>query len=334
MSIFGGIREKHTNISARVTLNTADNQWELLSGMLKLKMKIDITNKALTIYGTLMNFPLHIDEIKKILGEARLTKTAYNHIYTWDDAGICGYSEKGEAVESLELFIKSEEYDFSPGNTYNTDLLVDNCSYEDYYHQNVTHFKKNSKKLKIRSFVVGDVSIYYYIDGKEIRSISIQKHIEPPAKVYSDKYKYKEIEGEKIEFTDFNFKLAVIQQLMYNKKLIEPAFDLYDFVDNYKEREIDIEEEGYGFIPEVIEYFKNLEIDKKYAEEIVEIYQDGGDDIYGNVLRFWDGEDDVFNIRDFGDIKHFKNLKKMTIFCTDNIEEIKSYLNQYNIEVK
>jgi hypothetical protein len=297
-------------------------------------MKIEIRNNALTIGGNLMNFPLHIDEIKKILGEARSTETAYNHIYTWDDVGICAYSENGKEVESLELVIIPEVYDFSPANSFNTGFFVENCSYEDYYYQQATHRKKGSKKIEFGSFVVGDLSIYYYIHEKEIRSISIQKHIEPPAKVYSDKYAHNKKEGERIEFTDFNFKLAIIQQLMYEKKLIVPAFDLYDFADNYKEREIDIEAEGYGFISEVIEYFKNLEIDKKYAEEIVEISQDGGDDIYGHVLRFWDGEDDTFTIRNFEDIMHFRNLKKMSIFYTDNLEEIRSYLDQYNIEVK
>ena len=87
-------------------------------------MKIDITNNALTICGKLINFPLHIDEIKKILGEARFTKTAFNHIYTWDDEGICGYSKNGQEVESFELFIKREDYDFSPVNTFNTDLCA------------------------------------------------------------------------------------------------------------------------------------------------------------------------------------------------------------------
>ncbi len=297
-------------------------------------MKIEITNDALTIGGKLMNFPLYIDEIKKVLGEARFTKKKHNQIYTWDDIGICGYSKNGQEVESLTMFIEKAAFDFSPNNSFSMTFLIENCSWDDYFHQNVTHLKKVSKFDEGGSLVVGDVSIYYDIEEKEIRSISIQKHIEPPAKVYSDKYTYKKTAGEKIEFADFNFKLAVIQQLMYNKKLIEPAFDLYDFVDNYKEREIDVEEEGYEFIPEVIEYFKNLEIDKKYAEEIVEIYQDGGDDIYGHVLRFWDGEDDTFNIRNFEDIKHFKNLIKMTIFYTENFEEIKTYLNQLNIEVE
>ena len=111
-------------------------------------MKIDLTNNALTIGGKLMKFPLHIDEIKKILGEARLKKGKYNQVYTWDHAGICGYSKNGREVESFELFIKREDYDFSPGNTFNTDFLVENCSYEDYY-QNVTQFKKNSKSWKV-----------------------------------------------------------------------------------------------------------------------------------------------------------------------------------------
>ena len=45
-----------------------------------------------------------------------------------------------------------------------------------------------------------------------------------------------------------------------------------------------------------------------------------------NVTPQWDGEDDVFNIQSFDDIKHFPNLKKMTLFETDSkvIEELKS----------
>jgi len=295
-------------------------------------VKIDLTNNALTIGGKLMKFPLHIDEIKKILGEARLKKGKYNQVYTWDHAGICGYSKNGQEVETLSMCMVKEEYDFSPDNSFSMAFLIENCSYEVYYQQNFPNLNKISKADLGGFFVLGAISIYYEVDGNEIKSVSIKQPIEPPAKVYSDKYQYKKIEGEKIEFSDFNFKLAVIQHLMYVKKVITPAFDLYDFVDNYKEREIDLDTEGYEFIPEVIAYFKTLEIDKKYAEEIAEIVQDGGDDIYGNVLRFWDGEDDTFNIRNFEDIKHFKNLKKMKIFHSDFFKEIRSYLNQHNIE--
>jgi hypothetical protein len=298
-------------------------------------MIIGITNNQFTIAGTQVNFPLPADELRKILGEARITKSQYNDVYTWDELGICGYSNNGKEVQSLCLVIKKEEFDFSPNNVFTSDFFIDECSYADYYQQHFAGIKKISKLVEGGTFIVGDFSIYYDIDENEIITISLEKYIEPAAKVYSDKYAYKKIEGEKIEFADFNFKLAVIQELMYNKKLIKPEFELYDFVDNFKEREIDVEEEGYAFIPEVIDYFKNLEIDKKFADEIEQIIQDGGDDIYGNVLRFWDGEDDTFSIRNFEDVKHFKNLRKMRLFYSDHLnDEIRSYLKQYNIEVK
>jgi hypothetical protein len=212
--------------------------------------------------------------------------------------------------------------------------LIEKKPYADYYQQHHAQFKKSSKYSDGGIFVTGDVSIFYDIEENEITSVCLEKHIVPPAKVYSDKYAYKKIAGEKIEFADFNFKLAVIQELMYNKKLIEPEFDLYEFVDNNKEREIDVEKEGYAFIPEVIDYFKKLEIDKKFAGEVEEILQDGGDDIYGHVLRFWDGEDDTFCIRNFEDIKHFNNLKKMNLFYSEHISEAKAFLAQHNIEVE
>jgi flagellin-like hook-associated protein FlgL len=132
-----------------------------------------------------------------------------------------------------------------------------------------------------------------------------------------DKYKADKISGEKIKFTDFNFKLAIIEELMYIKELIQPKFDIFEFADSYEEREIDVEKEGYEPIPEAIEYFKNLEIDRKLATEITEIYQDGGNDIYINITPYWDGEDDSFNIEIYDDIKHFPNLKKMTLFNND-----------------
>lgn len=133
------------------------------------------------------------------------------------------------------------------------------------------------------------------------------------------------MKGEKIEFTDFNFKLAIIEELMYIKELIQPKFDIFEFVDSYEEREIDVEKEGYDPIPEAIEYFKELEIDKKFATEITQIYQDGGNDIYMNIIPYWDGEDDSFNIEVYDDIKHFPNLKKMTLFSNDDkvYEELK-----------
>ncbi len=128
------------------------------------------------------------------------------------------------------------------------------------------------------------------------------------------KYKLEKFKGEEIIFKDFNFKLSVIQILMYELAVLTPMFDLYQFVSQYKKREIDIEEEGYEFIPEVTQFFKDLKIDKKFAHLITEIHQGGGNRIYSQILRFWDGEDDIFNFQSVDDAKHFTNLEYVTLF--------------------
>ena len=120
-----------------------------------------------------------------------------------------------------------------------------------------------------------------------------------------------------INFKDFNFKLLIIEELMYTKKLLQPAFDVYKFVKLYDKRKIDIDEEGYDPIPEVIAYFKDLEIDQSLAAEVTELYQDGGNEVYMQISPLWDGEDEIYDIASFEDVAHFPNLKKMTLFNSD-----------------
>ena len=137
-------------------------------------------------------------------------------------------------------------------------------------------------------------------------------------KIPEDKYLIKELNEELIEFSDFGFKLSIIQELMYNKELIQPKFDLFEFVVWYTKRDIDLEEEGYEPIPEVTQYFKDLPIPKKYASAITEIYQDGGNDIYMQLLRFGEGWEDYWDIEFIDDVKQFPNLKKAVLCYAKN----------------
>ncbi len=120
--------------------------------------------------------------------------------------------------------------------------------------------------------------------------------------------------SDSVQFKDFNFKLAVIERLMYQQGVLTPRFDVYDFVAAYPERQIDIEEEGYEIIPEVRAYFEQLAIPAELLPSIAEIYQDGGDNIYLQLCPFWDGEDDVFNIQSAEDAALLPNLKAVTLF--------------------
>ena len=124
--------------------------------------------------------------------------------------------------------------------------------------------------------------------------------------------------SDSVQFKDFNFKLAVIKRLMYQRDLLTPRFDVYDFAAIYTERQIDIEEEGYAIIPEVRVYFEQLEIPAELLPLIKEIDMDGGDTIYGQLYPFWDGEDDVFNIQSVEDAALLPNLKPVTLFYNEN----------------
>lgn len=137
----------------------------------------------------------------------------------------------------------------------------------------------------------------------------------------------------KTNFQDINLKLCVIQELMYTQKLIEPLFDIYKFVESYKERKINIDEEGYEIIPEALDYFKTLEIPTELLTQVTEICQDGGDDIYMQICPFWSGEDEIFNINNIADVSLLPNLKKMTIFYAEDTT-ILDKLKAKNIEAE
>lgn len=117
---------------------------------------------------------------------------------------------------------------------------------------------------------------------------------------------------KKADFKDFNFKLAVIEVLMYRKKLLKPEFDIYAFVKNHKARKIDIEKEGYDVIPECRQYFEELMIPEELLLQVESINQDSHD-VYHQIIHFWDGEGDEFNITSTEDLLLVPNLKKIVL---------------------
>ena len=101
---------------------------------------------------------------------------------------------------------------------------------------------------------------------------------------------------------------------MYARDFLKPVFNVRDFANWHSERTIDIDEEGYEPIPEVVQYFRDLPIPMKLASEITEISQDGGNEIYLNLIPFADGWEEYWDIENIEDLKHFPNLKK-AILC-------------------
>ncbi len=282
-------------------------------------MTLEITETAILLNSQPVSLPVPLQSLTAILGDFnRSFVLQYNTIYTWDDLGLFVHSKNGQTIEAINLHLREgDNFQFTPKSFFSGTFIALGIAFEK---KKLTATKNGSAKEQ-----TGPFSIYYSFNRntKEAcsASITLLKKTDPESDQSSsefqkkaEKYKLLPAEGAVIEFKDFNFKLAVINQLMYRKKLLSPAFDVYEFASLYQNRKIDIEEEGYDIIPEVKAYFEQLPISIRFAETITELYQDGGDEIYGQLCPFWDGEDDLFNIRSAEDASHFPLLRKVTLF--------------------
>ena len=144
---------------------------------------------------------------------------------------------------------------------------------------------------------------------------------------------YNNMEEGYLQFDNFNFKLAIIQELMYDINVLQPEFDIYEFAKEYKGEEIDTESETV--IEPSLEYFKNLQIPKSLAKEVGSFYMDGGNEVYMNIIPLWDGEDGYFDLNDvsLAELRQFPNLTEATIL-TDDFDKIKKIFDAAGINVE
>ena len=155
----------------------------------------------------------------------------------------------------------------------------------------------------------------------------------PEFKHERESYKLKETDEELLSFENINFKLTIIQVLMYDLLVLKPYFDIYDFAEEFSEEEIDTE--SMEIIQPALDYMINLPIPKKYAEQVQEIYMDGGNEIYLNLIPQWDGEDDSFDLNEVSlkELQQFPNLKQATIISS-NFEHVKKTFDKQGVQVK
>ena len=144
---------------------------------------------------------------------------------------------------------------------------------------------------------------------------------------------YNDMEEGYLQFDNFNFKLAIIQELMYDINVLQPEFDIYEFAKEYKGEEIDTESETA--IEPALDYFKNLQIPKSLAKEVGSFYMDGGNEVYMNIIPLWDGEDGYFDLNDvsLAELKQFPNLTEATVL-TDDFDKIKKIFDEAGIKVE
>lgn len=139
--------------------------------------------------------------------------------------------------------------------------------------------------------------------------------------------------GGILHFDNLNFKLAIIQVLMYDLQLLKPEFDIYDFADQYKGEKIDTDSDT--IIEPAMNFFKEMKIPKKFAPYVEMIYMDGGNDLYMNIIPQWYGENESFDLNEItlAELQQFPNLKKATIMSS-NFDKVKDVFDAEDIEVE
>ncbi|MFP7707395.1 DUF6892 domain-containing protein [Trueperella sp. LYQ141] len=136
-----------------------------------------------------------------------------------------------------------------------------------------------------------------------------------------------------LHFDNLNFKLAVIEVLMYDLGLLQPSFNIFDFANAHPEEEIDTE--STQIIQPALEFFKALTIPASFAPYVETIYMDGGNETYMNIVPQWDGEDDSFDLNavTLEELKQFPHLTQATIMSS-NYQSVKAVFTAAGIEVE
>ena len=310
------------------------------------KLEINLHNNSMIINGTSLSFPLSLKDIETVLGKPdQVVKRDNKFIkYIYDNIGIVfehSFSIKNHLKKSKTYI--DEEHLISTVFLYYGDVVKSMTG------------EKELPKQPCQAVVLSDGKSPYFFSDRhrvgdfnlilwtpyetnfngiaEIITDTLSISYFPEFKHERESYKLKETDEELLHFDNINFKLTIIQVLMYDLLVLKPYFDIYDFAEEFSELEIDTE--SIEIIQPALEYMMNLPIPKKYAEQVQEIDMDGGNEIYMNLIPQWDGEDDSFDLNEVSlkELQQFPNLKQATII-SGNFEHVKETFDMQGIQVK
>lgn len=304
---------------------------------------IIISENEIRYGNTKLELPFSLKQLTDIFGQPReemrgdIDDKYGSTNYFWDDFGIEAIKVNyAKIITCIRVYTKKNQKN-NIQNTFNGKIIIDNKEYNECKWRSDGSL---SQKIKYGCFELYTLILSKHKSIEEddkvyadYLSSHVEIHYNPPRELV--KYKFHPIDEPELTFSDFNFKLAVIQRLMYEKEVLLPKFDVEEFAEEYPKREIDTLEEGDEPIKEVVNWFKKLQIPVSLADEVDEIHMDGGNDIYLQIIPYWDGEDDFFDLKKVTseDLAQFKNLKKMTVMSR-KYKQIAKVLEENGIEAK
>ena len=313
--------------------------------------EIEVLDNGIIFNNVLLIFPLSYVEISALLGEPRIREEDGCFIYYYDDLGISfegsssylknlkkqkAYKDDAHNIIAITLYVTGNKV-FSDSKTekcYCGGLKVQdkNITYDKLYPY-ILGYGYNSEvkgeKGKIVRQLHMDVMIPLEDDlkGKHIPIYSgdqllldVYIGFNPERPQSNENYNITVPDEPCLAFDTFNFKLAVVQELMYNQEVLKPYFDIYDYM-IFKKAHWNLETDKN--VRAAVKFFKDLPIPVKLAGFVETIEMNGDDEIYMQIAPEWDGEDDRFDFNKVTkkELEQFTNLKKMLIFGNEKDAE-------------
>lgn len=113
-------------------------------------------------------------------------------------------------------------------------------------------------------------------------------------------------------FQDFNFKLVVVEKLMYDDRTLTPAFDIAAVLPTDDPWQYAYDRGlAHQVQPEARAYFSELAISPALLATVEELVMDGGLQVYQECAPVWDGEDDLFDVKSLADLALLPNLRRV-----------------------
>lgn len=128
-------------------------------------------------------------------------------------------------------------------------------------------------------------------------------------------------------FENFGFKLVVINSLL------EKETSFSNKLEEMNEKYVAVYEgDGFECIPEMVEFFENLNLTKEDLALVTELCFDGGEEIYFMIMPEYDGESDEFDVKSIGGFEKLPNLRQVEYISMCS-EELMDEFKEKGIEI-
>ena len=340
----------------------------LFNSIIKKPVNIDVSDSGLLINNELL-LEFSIARLTEVFGKPRITsitdeESPYKAMYLWDSLGVYAFEKKDGTLSTLACRVVDDKdwqhrvtFDYfalrpkglftgdftiagkSPlsyiskeqsMDSFGMDIALDSWNVSCVYTEKLSNDLEDLSKKAIVKRVAQEAMPF-----RDYEVSYIPNEVDSSKEKDPSKWAFPLTEEKCVQFKSFNFKLAVVQELMYVQEVLKPKFDVYDFCENYTKRDIDPEEYYFEVIPEVKKWFQDLPIPASLAPLVTELYFDGGNEIYAQLIPFWDGESDDFDIESLTeeDICQFPNLKTIDGTSILMSEKVKNFCKEKGISL-